>query len=194
MKKNWIFMTIGVLFGLAIGVVVLMQLPLQPAPIVIETEEVQQFVEQEPEDHPLPFRGYIAPDFELTDLEGDIHRLSDYRGKVVLLNFWATWCGPCRREMTTFQAEYEGSGGDELAVLAINNDEPEDLILFFIDGLDLTFPILLDPGAKVKEQYRVQRYPASFFVDPDGVIRFIHLGLLTDKQLEDYLVKIKAEQ
>jgi peroxiredoxin len=194
MKKHWVLMTIGVLFGLAIGVVVLMQLPLQPAPIVIETEEVQQFVEQEPEDHPLPFRGYIAPDFELTDLEGDIHRLSDYRGKVVLLNFWATWCGPCRREMTTFQAEYEGSGGDELAVLAINNDEPEDLILFFIDGLDLTFPILLDPGAKVQEQYRIQRYPASFFVDPDGVIRFIHLGLLTDKQLEDYLVKIKAEQ
>lgn len=194
MKKHWIFLTIGVLFGLAIGVVILMRLPLQPAPILIETEEVDQFIEEQTEDNALPFRGYLAPDFELTDLEGDIHRLSDFRGKVVLLNFWATWCGPCRREMTTFQAQLEKSEGEGLAILAVNNDESEDLIRFFIDGLDLTFPILLDPGAKVQELYRVQRYPASFFVDPDGVIRFIHLGLLTDKQLDDYLVRIKTEQ
>jgi peroxiredoxin len=168
--------------------------PLQTMPIPIETEEATQFIEQDSEVISLPFRGFLAPDFELLDLYGNINRLSDFRGNVVLLNFWATWCGPCRKEMSTFQAQFEGSGGEGFAVLAVNDDEPEDLVRFFIDGLDLTFPILLDPGAKVQELYRVQRYPASFFVDPDGVIRFIHLGLLTDKQLDDYLMKIKTEQ
>lgn len=194
MKRHWVFLTIGVLIGVFIGIVILMRIPFQPVPIAIETEEVQQLIEQEPEDISLPFRGYLAPDFELLDLDGNINRLSDFRGNVVLLNFWATWCGPCRKEMATFQAQFEDSAGEGFAVLAVNDDEPEDLVRFFIDGLDLTFPILLDPGAKVQELYRVQRYPASYFIDPDGVIRYIHLGLLTDKQLDDYLTKTKTEQ
>jgi peroxiredoxin len=194
MKRQWILLTIGVLIGVFIGVAILMRLPFQPTLKAIETEEVNQDIEQEPEDISLPFRGYVAPNFELTDLNGNINRLSDFRGNVVLLNFWATWCGPCRKEMLTFQTQFEDSSGEGFSVLAVNNDEPEDLIRFYLDGLGLTFPILLDPGAKVQELYRVQRYPASFFIDPDGVIRYIHLGLMTDKQLDDYLMKIKTEQ
>ena len=194
MKRHWVFLTIGVLIGVFIGIVILMRIPFQPVPIAIETEEVQQLIEQELGDNSLPFRGYLAPDFELLDLDGNINRLSDFRGNIVLINFWATWCGPCRKEMSTFQAQFEDTAGEGFAVLAVNDDEPEDLVRFFIDGLDLTFPILLDPGAKVQELYRVQRYPASYFIDPDGVIRYIHLGLLTDKQLDDYLTKTKTEQ
>jgi peroxiredoxin len=194
MKRQWIILTIGVLIGVFIGIVILMCQPLHTMRIPIATEVATQFIEQDSEVISLPFRGFVAPDFELLDLNGNINRLSDYRGNVVLVNFWATWCGPCRREMSTFQAQYVDSQGEEFLVLAVNNNEPEDLIRFFIDGLDLTFPILLDPGARVQELYRVQRYPVSYFVDPDGVIRFIHLGLLTDKQLDDYLMKIKTEQ
>jgi len=196
MKRHWSFLTIGVLIGVFIGVGILMRLPLQTtlSPIPIETEEAEQFIEEDTEAISLPFRGFIAPDFELMDLNGNINRLSDYRGKIVLINFWATWCGPCRLEMSTFQAQFDSSQGEGFSVLAVNNDEPEDNVRFFIDGLNLTFPIVLDPGAKVQQLYRVQRYPASYFVDHDGVIRFIHLGLLTEKQLNDYLMKINTEQ
>jgi peroxiredoxin len=196
MKRLWTFLTIGVLIGVFFGVGILMGLPLQPtlSPIPIKPEEATQFIEEDSEAISLPFRGFPAPDFKLMDLNGNINRLSDYRGNVVLINFWATWCGPCRLEMSIFQAQFDSSQGEGFSVLAVNNDEPEDNVRFFVDGLNLTFPILLDPGAKVQQLYRVQRYPASYFVNPDGVIHIIHLGLLTDKQLNDYLMKINTEQ
>ena len=196
MKRQWLLVALGVFVGIILGVYFLTRPSLRttPSPLSIATEVVEDVDEGATETLSLPFRGYLAPDFEQMDLNGETVRLSDFRGDIVLINFWATWCGPCRLEMTTFQTRLESFQGEGFSILAVNNDEPEKDIRFYLDGLDLTFPILLDPGAKVQELYRVWRYPASFFVDREGVIRYIHLGLMNEKQLDDYLMKMGMEE
>ena len=133
-----------------------------------------------------PEIGAIAPTFTLQNTQGAEIDLADHRGQVVLINFWATWCPPCRQEMPGIQAMFEAHRGD-LAVLAIDNDEPLPLVLEFQDEFGLTFDILLDPAARVQTQYRIRSYPTSLFVDENGIIKFIHVGLMTESQLGDYL-------
>ena len=137
-----------------------------------------------------PRAGSRAPDFELTALDGKVVRLSELRGRAVLINFWATWCGPCRIEMPDIQEQYETHTPD-LVVLAINMDESPELVAPFVNELGLTFPILLDPGGKVnRELYTVRGYPSSYFVDKDGVIRVVQLGIMTSGQLKGYLEEV----
>jgi thiol-disulfide isomerase/thioredoxin len=126
----------------------------------------------------------MAPDFTLRDLQGKETSLRDLRGQVVLLNFWATWCGPCREEMPIIQERYNDGG---FALLAINFDESKEIVQWFIDELGIDIPVLLDPGGRVQELYRLRGYPTSFFLDPDGVIRFIHIGEMTASDLDNYL-------
>jgi peroxiredoxin len=133
-----------------------------------------------------PEIGAIAPDFTLKDTNGTAITLSDHRGQVVLINFWATWCPPCRQEMPGIQQKFEEHQGD-LIVLAIDNDEPAQLVSDFKDDLGLTFNILLDPSARVQIQYQIRSYPTSLFVDPNGMIKFVHIGLMTEQQLGSYL-------
>ena len=133
-----------------------------------------------------PEIGAIAPAFTLENTEGSEIALADHRGQVVLINFWATWCPPCRQEMPGIQAMYEAHQGD-LAVLAIDNDEPLSLVLDFQKEFGLTFDILIDPAARVQNQYMIRSYPTSLFVDQNGIIRFIHIGLMTETQLANYL-------
>lgn len=133
--------------------------------------------------------GSAAPDFELKDLSGKSVRLSDLQGHPVLINFWATWCGPCEVEMPAIQARYESHQPD-LAVLAVNFDEPEQDVRQYVERLGLTFEILFDPGAKVQDLYRVRGYPTSFLVDADGVIRIHHVGLMSEEQLDNYLQQV----
>ena len=137
--------------------------------------------------------GAQAPDFELQSIEGQVVKLSDLRGKPVLINFWATWCGPCRIEMPAIQSEFEAHYPD-LEVLAVNFDEPPDEVKSFADELGLTFEVLLDEGGQVNgDLYRVRGYPSSFFVDPDGVIQVVQIGILTEGQLQDYLSRVGLE-
>ena len=112
-----------------------------------------------------PFKGSIAPDFRLQNLEGEEVQLSDFRGHPVLINLWATWCGPCRLEMPAIQDRFELYKEDGLVVLAVDFDEPASAVQDFRDELGLTFQILLDPGANVQNLYRNRNYPSSFFVD-----------------------------
>ena len=133
-----------------------------------------------------PSVGLPAPDFELNDLNGEAWRLRDTRGKVTLINFWATWCAPCRLEMPTIQ-ERADQYSSELAVLAVNFDESPEQVQSFVDKLSLHFAVLLDPGAKVQDLYRVRGYPTSFFVDETGKVRFQHIGILSEEQLDRYL-------
>jgi len=133
-----------------------------------------------------PSVGSPAPDFELIDLEGKTWQLSDLQGKVTLINFWATWCAPCRLEMPTIQ-ERADQYPSQLAVLAVNFDESPEQVQSFVDELGLRFAVLLDPGAKVQDLYRVRGYPTSFFVDKAGTVRFQHIGILSEDQLDGYL-------
>ena len=130
--------------------------------------------------------GSPAPDFVLASLYGEPVRLSDQRGKVILINFWATWCAPCRLEMPAFQERAE-QYPSQLSVLAVNFDEPKEIVQSFVDRLGLHFAVLLDPEARVQDLYRVRGYPTTFLVDPEGVVRVQHIGFLSEEQLDQYL-------
>ncbi|RMH36777.1 MAG: TlpA family protein disulfide reductase [Nitrospirae bacterium] len=142
-----------------------------------------------------PVVGSPAPDFELRDLEGKVHRLSDYRGNVVLLNFWATWCEPCRKEMPAMQAAYERLKDRGFVVLAINELEDVEQVREHIQKYGHTFEVLLDPDNRVANQYGVVGLPVSVFVDQEGRIQaYIRGGLLTVDLIERHVQTMLAKQ
>ena len=140
-----------------------------------------------------PVMGSPAPEFELTSLQDEPVRLSDFVGKGVMVNFWATWCTPCRLEMPMI-GKYQRRYPDSLVVLAVNFQEPASDVHVFTNELDLDLVVLLDPDAAVSTLYKVQGLPTSYFIDPKGKIRAIHIGGLTEEQLDLYLQKIGVEQ
>lgn len=142
---------------------------------------------------PAPEENAIAPDFKLLNTEGVEVRLSELRGQPVLINFWATWCAPCRLEMPAVQDRFEKFSENGLKILAVNFDEPVEDVQAFSDELGLTFDLLLDPGGEIQRTYRIRGYPTSFFLDASGVIRIVHIGVMTEGQLDDYLVEIGLE-
>jgi len=137
-----------------------------------------------------PVVGALAPGFTLMNLEGEQLSLDDFRGRPVLINLWATWCGPCRIEMPAIQSRFEKYQDDDFVVLAVNFDEQQAEVQAFRNEFGLTFQILLDPGAKVQNLYRNRSYPSSFFIDRAGVIQVQHIGVMTEGQLDENLKKI----
>lgn len=136
-----------------------------------------------------PQVGALAPNFTLRDIHGDQVSMTGLRGKNVIINFWATWCGPCRLEMPYLQKLYEAHEGD-LVILAVNFDEPETAVAAFTDELGLTFDVLLDPGAVVQDVYEIRAYPSTYFVDEEGVIRAVRIGVLTEDLLDRYMAEL----
>mgnify|MGYP002635958919 CR=1 FL=1 len=121
-----------------------------------------------------------APDFVVKNLKGQDVKLSDFNGKVVLLNFWATWCGACREEMASMQNLYSSIGKDGLEVLAVSIDRwNEDRIQKFVDKNNLTFPVLLDQNQKIRKKYHVMGVPTSYLIDGEGKIRGYASGART---------------
>ncbi|MEQ1562490.1 MAG: TlpA disulfide reductase family protein, partial [Nitrospiraceae bacterium] len=122
--------------------------------------------------------GKPAPDFALTDLNDKPHRLSDFRGKVVFLNFWATWCKPCRVEMPSMEVLHKNFEKDGLVVLAVSIDRVTTTkdIPPFIKGMNLTFPVLIDSWGKTDKPYKRMGVPETFIIDQQGVIREIVIG------------------
>jgi peroxiredoxin len=117
--------------------------------------------------------GFPAPDFSLRDLAGRTHRLSDFRGKVVFLNLWATWCPPCRMEMPSMERLHQRLRGKDFVLLAVSEDESgATAVQPFVQEMGLTFPILLDTEGTVPPRYGVTGYPETFLIDRDG--RVVH--------------------
>ncbi|GIW40156.1 MAG: thioredoxin [Candidatus Binatia bacterium] len=121
--------------------------------------------------------GFPAPDFELEDLNGQKVRLSAFRGRVVLLNVWATWCAPCREEMPSMERLHRRFSRDGLTVLAVSQDEQgRTTVEPYVRELGLTFPVLLDPRGEVARKFGVTGYPESFVIDRDGKVVLHHVG------------------
>lgn len=139
-----------------------------------------------------PTVGTTLPDFELIGIDDTVHLLSDYQGKKVIINFWATWCPPCVEEMPLLQAYAQKYTG-ELVVLGVNSMETLDNVRPFIEEMGITFPILLDEAGLVSDRYFVKDYPYTFFVDESGVLRAQHIGLLSEERLVRYLRTIGLE-
>jgi cytochrome c biogenesis protein CcmG, thiol:disulfide interchange protein DsbE len=117
--------------------------------------------------------GKPAPDFDLPDLDDNQIRLSDFRGKVVFLNFWATWCKPCREEMPSMEVLYKNFEGDGLVVLAVSIDRvtTKQDIPPFVKSLNLTFPVLIDSWGQTDKRYKLMGVPETYIIDRHGVLR-----------------------
>lgn len=127
-----------------------------------------------------------APSITITTLDGEDVTLEDYRGKKILLNFWATWCPPCRKEMPDMQRLYEENHDDDFIVLAVNMTNTEKKrsdVARFVEQYQLSFPILMDENGKVAQQYEILSYPTSFFIDSDGVIRGKIVGEMSKEMM-----------
>jgi len=135
-----------------------------------------------------PWNGDRTPPLELKDLSGRMHRLADYRGKVVLINFWATWCEPCRDEMPAMQALKTKLGGKPFVVLAVNVAESEVRIDDFLRTMPLDFIVLHDRDSSVMKAWRVKALPASFVVGRDGRIYYSFTGEF--EWADDKVVKV----
>jgi peroxiredoxin len=134
--------------------------------------------------------GDLAPDFALQGGDGAARRLSAYRGQPVMLNFWATWCAPCRQEMPELVAAYQEHLDQELVILGINAQESGEQARKFVDQYQMTFPVVLDSRGEVQQLYQVRGLPTTVFIDRDGRIAARHAGLLTRELLDQYLAKI----
>ncbi|MEE8121684.1 MAG: TlpA disulfide reductase family protein [Anaerolineales bacterium] len=127
---------------------------------------------------PSPRVGFLAPDFTLESLSGDPISLADMRGKVIVLNLWASWCPPCREEMPALQRVYQENHERGLEVLAVNMTAQDNLaaVEAFVQEFNLTFPILLDISGEVGKAYLMRALPTTFFIDQEGVIQRVIVG------------------
>lgn len=138
--------------------------------------------------------GAVAPNFMLADLDGNQHALADLQGKPVIINFWATWCAPCRIEMPEFEEAFADYASDELVILAVNREESAETVeAFFVDDLGLSFTPLLDETAVAADLYGVFSMPTTYFVDGDGVVQAVHRGPVAREQLDGYIALLLDE-
>jgi len=129
--------------------------------------------------------GVKAPDFELKTLTGETVKLSEFKGKKVMWNFWATWCGPCKAEMPAMQ-QLSTEVGDDVAILAVNIDPQLD-VQGFVDENGITFPILLDTDDKINSLYQIVAIPTTYFIDSKGIIQDVFRGAMPHDAMVQYI-------
>src|ERR1044072_1742294 len=143
----------------------------------------------------VPAVGTMVEDFHLTDLEGKSQSLSQYRGKIVLVNFWATWCKPCTTEMPAMQSMYDKLRDKGFVVLAVNELEDDAKVREHIRQFGHTFPVLMDRDNKVANQFGVFGLPVSVFIDQEGRVQeYIKGGLLTEQKIEQTVARIQKQE
>ena len=134
--------------------------------------------------------GSRAPDFSMTSLSGQQINLKDLKGQGVLVNFWATWCYPCREEMDDLKAAYEKYKDQGIVILGIDMKEGEDTVRKFIESYKITYPILIDMDGKVSDAYNVFGIPSSFVIDREGIIRDIILGEMNQDSINNKIERL----
>lgn len=157
--------------------------------LVVAVVAVVLWLGQSPDEG--PFEGNRAPAFELMDRRGEPVASTAFAGKPLFINFWATWCEPCRYEMPEIQALYEEWDG-AFEVLAVS-DEPLPTVERYFNEFGYTFPYYIDADRSMNQAYLIRALPTSLFVDSRGIIRAVHLGQLTREQMEIYLARIVPE-
>jgi peroxiredoxin len=177
--KNLLIVVVGLWIGIFLGVGAVV--------VLVLTGRISLGGSTAPEYAPLAKLedGSLANDFELQNLEDGTTRLSDLRGKVVVVNFWATWCIPCIEEMPMFQSYSDQY--PQFVMVGIDQEEGLEQVSGFISKMGITYPILLDSNSKVSESYRVLILPTTFFIDEEGMIRFRHFGIMSQDQFVYYL-------
>ena len=133
--------------------------------------------------------GRLAPDFTLIDLEGNRVTLSDFRGKVVFINFWATWCPPCRAEMPEIEAVYQEYKNQDVVVIGVDIRENESEVRQCVEEDDFSWIFVLDTTGAVSASYAITAIPTSFFLDEEGVIQSAQIGPMTGRVMEELLVE-----
>lgn len=139
--------------------------------------------------------GDTAPAFMLKSLDGDSAGLADYRGHPIVINFWGTWCPPCRDEMPLLVAAYHTRGDSALVILAVDGRDQETstrVVRQFVAEFQMPFPTLLDEHGKVRKLYRLRGYPTTVFIGADGVVRAVNIGPLSADALSKDLAEIDA--
>lgn len=139
-----------------------------------------------------PYQGFMAPDFELSTADGEVIRLSELRGKAVIINFWASWCPPCRAEMPAIEAVHQSHNDSGLVILGVNATNQDNMtqVNEFVINMDLTFQILFDTAGVAQELYSVSALPSTFFIDREGMIREVIIG----GPMAEALLHIKTEE
>ena len=137
--------------------------------------------------------GHPAPDFELASPDGEIYKLSDFKGQPVILNFWATWCGPCRAEFPEFQ-EAAVDNADSLVIIGINNTTADqaDQVPGFLEEFGITFPIVLDETGETVKTYRIIGLPTTVFIDSNGIVNEVFTGPLNKAYIESKISELEA--
>lgn len=158
---------------------------------ILASREPVQALSSSDEGLTAPAVGHRAPDFTLPMLNGDAFTLSEQRGTPVVINFWATWCPPCRAEIPFFQAAARKYNG-HVVVVGVDDGEPPALVTTFVDELGMTYPVPLDEDSAVSRAYRVNSLPTTYFVDAEGIVRNIHMGIISQAVLEEKIAQLLA--
>ena len=138
---------------------------------------------------PAPEVGRPAPDFTLKDLDGNTVRLSDLQGKVVFINFFATWCPACRAEMPEIEALHQKYKDRGVVVIGVDISEPESTVQQYIQQSGFSWTIVLDSTGEMAMDYQIVAIPTSFFLDKEGIIRAVNVGAMTKKEMEAKLAE-----
>jgi cytochrome c-type biogenesis protein len=162
---------------------------LRPAP----AEAASQRSEVDPSTRAIGLEvGNLAPEFQAITDSGETIALADLRGQIVLLNFWATWCGPCRVEMPEFESAFQSRKDEGFTILAINNGESIETVAGFRKELAVSFPLLMDEKADIQQLYAIAGYPTTFLLDRNGMIIAQQAGPLTADQIRQLVDRALA--